>query len=197
MKVHRCAFIPPPKVMSAVVHVVPGGAPEGVRAATLERLTAPRSASGARCCAAPEGAAGALEALARLGIDSERRAETLSDRGVRRGGEGDGRLSSSRHPAKPGPQVAATALSSSGSRLSRMTSPRPDLGPLGGQHFGRRARSMTAASWVACGQGCRAKGPDPLEIRGPADRSALDKASPWPASAATSLGSSFKARNRI
>ncbi|MFN3387676.1 MAG: 16S rRNA (adenine(1518)-N(6)/adenine(1519)-N(6))-dimethyltransferase RsmA, partial [Allosphingosinicella sp.] len=40
MKVHRSAFVPPPKVMSAVVHIVPGEAPEGVRAATLERLTA-------------------------------------------------------------------------------------------------------------------------------------------------------------
>ena len=40
MRVHRSAFTPPPKVMSAVIHIVPKPAPEGVRAATLERLTA-------------------------------------------------------------------------------------------------------------------------------------------------------------
>ena len=40
MKVNRAAFVPPPKVMSAVVHIVPGAQPQGVRAATLERLTA-------------------------------------------------------------------------------------------------------------------------------------------------------------
>ena len=40
MKVHRSAFVPPPKVMSAVVHIVPAAQPEGVGAATLERLTA-------------------------------------------------------------------------------------------------------------------------------------------------------------
>ena len=39
MKVHRSAFTPPPKVMSAIVHVVPGEAPEGVSARTLARLT--------------------------------------------------------------------------------------------------------------------------------------------------------------
>ncbi|WP_368734970.1 rRNA adenine N-6-methyltransferase family protein, partial [Klebsiella pneumoniae] len=40
MNVHRSAFTPPPKVMSAVVHIVPGDAPEGVRLKTLEGLTA-------------------------------------------------------------------------------------------------------------------------------------------------------------
>ena len=40
MKVHRSAFVPPPKVMSAVIHIEPAPQPEGVRAATLERLTA-------------------------------------------------------------------------------------------------------------------------------------------------------------
>ncbi|KEO87706.1 16S rRNA methyltransferase, partial [Erythrobacter sp. JL475] len=39
MKVHRSAFTPPPKVMSAIVHVTPAAAPEGVSARTLERLT--------------------------------------------------------------------------------------------------------------------------------------------------------------
>ena len=37
MKVHRSAFVPPPKVMSAVVHIAPKDAPEGVSAARLEK----------------------------------------------------------------------------------------------------------------------------------------------------------------
>lgn len=79
MKVHRSAFVPSPKVMSAVVHIVPKAAPEGVRAAALERLTA--AAFGQRrkmLRQSLKGLPGALEALAALGIDSERRAETLS-----------------------------------------------------------------------------------------------------------------------
>jgi 16S rRNA (adenine1518-N6/adenine1519-N6)-dimethyltransferase len=79
MKVHRSAFVPPPKVMSAVVHIVPKSAPEGVRAATLEKLTG--AAFGQRRTMRRQslkGLPGALEALARLGLDSERRAETLS-----------------------------------------------------------------------------------------------------------------------
>ena len=39
MKVHRSAFTPPPKVMSAMVHVVPETMPEGVSARVLERVT--------------------------------------------------------------------------------------------------------------------------------------------------------------
>jgi 16S rRNA (adenine1518-N6/adenine1519-N6)-dimethyltransferase len=79
MKVHRSAFVPPPKVMSAVVHLVPVQAPEGVSAATLERISA--AAFGQRrkmlrrsLLAIPP----ALEALDTLGIDPERRAETLA-----------------------------------------------------------------------------------------------------------------------
>jgi 16S rRNA (adenine1518-N6/adenine1519-N6)-dimethyltransferase len=79
MKVHRSAFVPPPKVMSAVVHIIPTESPAGVRAAMLERLTA--AAFGQRrkmLRQSLKGLAGALEALDSLGIDSERRAETLS-----------------------------------------------------------------------------------------------------------------------
>ena len=79
MKVHRSAFVPPPKVMSAVVHIVPGARPEGVTAAALERLTA--AAFGQRRKMLRRSLAslpGALEALDALGIDSERRAETLA-----------------------------------------------------------------------------------------------------------------------
>ena len=78
LKVHRSAFVPPPKVMSAVVHIVPTTQPSGVSAATLERLTA--AAFGQRRKMLRRSLAtlpGALEALERLGIDPERRAETL------------------------------------------------------------------------------------------------------------------------
>ena len=79
MKVNRAAFVPPPKVMSAVIHIVPGEQPEGVKAAALERLTA--AAFGQRrkmLRRSLQPLPGALEALDRLGIDAERRAETLS-----------------------------------------------------------------------------------------------------------------------
>jgi 16S rRNA (adenine1518-N6/adenine1519-N6)-dimethyltransferase len=79
MKVHRSAFVPPPKVMSAVVHIVPAAQPEGVKAAVLERLTG--AAFGQRRKMLRRSLAslpGAAEALDRLGIDSERRAETLA-----------------------------------------------------------------------------------------------------------------------
>lgn len=78
LKVHRSAFVPPPKVTSAVVHIVPKPAPEGVKAATLERLTA--AAFGQRrkmLRQSLKGLAGA-EAMATCGVDPERRAETLS-----------------------------------------------------------------------------------------------------------------------
>ncbi len=79
MKVHRSAFVPPPKVMSAVVHIVPKEAPEGVRAATLEKLTG--AAFGQRrkmLRRSLQSLPAAMKALDLLGIDSERRAETLS-----------------------------------------------------------------------------------------------------------------------
>ncbi len=79
MKVHRSAFTPPPKVMSAVVHVTPTTMPEGVSARMLERLT--EAAFGQRrkmLRQSLKGVPGALEALAALGIDETRRAETVS-----------------------------------------------------------------------------------------------------------------------
>lgn len=78
MKVHRSAFTPPPKVMSAVVHVTPAAQPEGARARTLERLT--EAAFGQRrkmLRQSLKGVPGAIEALEVLGIASDRRAETL------------------------------------------------------------------------------------------------------------------------
>jgi len=79
MKVHRSAFTPAPKVMSAVVHVTPSPMPEGVSARMLERLT--EAAFGQRrkmLRQSLKGVPGALEALAALGIDETRRAETVS-----------------------------------------------------------------------------------------------------------------------
>jgi len=79
LKVHRSAFVPPPKVMSAVVHIVPKDAPAGVSAAILEQLTA--AAFGQRrkmLRGSLKALPGALDALQKLGIDSDRRAETLS-----------------------------------------------------------------------------------------------------------------------
>jgi 16S rRNA (adenine1518-N6/adenine1519-N6)-dimethyltransferase len=79
MKVHRSAFTPPPKVMSAVVHIEPADAPAGVHFRTLERLTA--AAFGQRrkmLRQSLKGLPGALDALQAVGIDERRRAETLS-----------------------------------------------------------------------------------------------------------------------
>lgn len=79
MTVHRSAFTPPPKVMSAVVHIVPGEAPEGVRLAMLEAVTG--AAFGQRrkmLRQSLKGVPGALAALEALGIDSSRRAETVT-----------------------------------------------------------------------------------------------------------------------
>lgn len=77
--VHRSAFVPPPKVMSAIVHIVPAEAPAGVQAATIERLTA--SAFGQRrkmLRQSLKSLPGALDALEVERIDPQRRAETLS-----------------------------------------------------------------------------------------------------------------------
>ena len=79
MKVHRSAFTPPPKVMSAIVHVEPGTMPEGVSARMLERLT--EAAFGQRrkmLRQSLKGVPGAVEALEKLGIDPQRRAETVT-----------------------------------------------------------------------------------------------------------------------
>lgn len=78
MKVHRSAFTPPPKVMSAIVHVVPAAMPKGVSARVLERLT--EAAFGQRrkmLRQSLKGVPGALGALDALAIDPQRRAETL------------------------------------------------------------------------------------------------------------------------
>lgn len=78
MAVHRSAFVPPPKVASAVVHIVPIAMPEGVSAAMMERVTA--AAFGQRrkmLRQSLKSLPDALDTLAALDIDPQRRAETL------------------------------------------------------------------------------------------------------------------------
>lgn len=79
MNVNRSAFVPPPKVTSAVLHIVPAEPPDGVDAKTMERLT--QSAFGQRrkmLRSTLKSFPGAAEAAEALGIDLQRRAETLS-----------------------------------------------------------------------------------------------------------------------
>ncbi len=79
MQVHRSAFVPPPKVASAVVHIVPAASPEAVDPSVLEMLTG--AAFGQRrkmLRSSLKSVPGALEAAEGLGIDASRRAETVS-----------------------------------------------------------------------------------------------------------------------
>jgi len=78
MRVHRSAFTPPPKVLSAIIHVEPAAMPGGVSARMLERVT--EAAFGQRrkmLRQSLKGLPSALDALETLGIDPQRRAETL------------------------------------------------------------------------------------------------------------------------
>jgi 16S rRNA (adenine1518-N6/adenine1519-N6)-dimethyltransferase len=79
MTVNRSAFVPPPKVTSAVVHIVPAEAPAGVSARIVEQVT--EAAFGQRrkmLRSSLKRMPHALRALETLGIDAQRRAETLS-----------------------------------------------------------------------------------------------------------------------
>jgi 16S rRNA (adenine1518-N6/adenine1519-N6)-dimethyltransferase len=78
MTVNRSAFVPPPKVTSAVVHIVWVEQPSGVDPGILERLT--EAAFGQRrkmLRSSLKRMPAALQAADRLGIDTRRRAETL------------------------------------------------------------------------------------------------------------------------
>jgi 16S rRNA (adenine1518-N6/adenine1519-N6)-dimethyltransferase len=78
MPVHRSAFTPPPKVMSAIVHITPSTAPAGVQMKTLEKLTA--AAFGQRrkmLRQSLKGVPGALDALRAADISEDRRPETV------------------------------------------------------------------------------------------------------------------------
>ena len=79
MTVNRSAFVPPPKVTSAVVHIVPAGQPEGVNPKVIEQLT--EAAFGQRrkmLRSSLKAVPGAIGAAKTLGIDLQRRAETLT-----------------------------------------------------------------------------------------------------------------------
>lgn len=79
MKVHRSAFTPPPKVMSAIVHVTHAPQPEGVNPAMLSRLTAQGFGQRRKMLRQSlKSVAGALDALETCGIAATRRAETVS-----------------------------------------------------------------------------------------------------------------------
>ena len=79
MTVNRSAFVPPPKVTSAVVHIVPADAPLNVSPRMMEQVT--EAAFGQRrkmLRSSLKRMPHALVALDTLGIDSRRRAETLT-----------------------------------------------------------------------------------------------------------------------
>jgi 16S rRNA (adenine1518-N6/adenine1519-N6)-dimethyltransferase len=79
MTLNPSAFVPPPKVTSAVVHIVPAEEPEGVDPQVMKGLT--EAAFGQRrkmLRSSLKSMPAALEAADRLGIDTQRRAETVS-----------------------------------------------------------------------------------------------------------------------
>ena len=79
MTVNRSAFVPPPKITSAVVHILPAEQPAGVDPAVMERLTG--AAFGQRrkmLRSSLKQVPKALAAAESLGIDPQRRAETVS-----------------------------------------------------------------------------------------------------------------------
>jgi 16S rRNA (adenine1518-N6/adenine1519-N6)-dimethyltransferase len=79
LPVHRSAFTPPPKVMSAVVYITPKEQPAGTDIRTIETLTA--AAFGQRRKMLRQSLKtvdGAIDALNMLGIDPQRRAETIT-----------------------------------------------------------------------------------------------------------------------
>jgi 16S rRNA (adenine1518-N6/adenine1519-N6)-dimethyltransferase len=79
LPVHRSAFTPPPKIMSAIVHFTPAEQPGGASMTTLEKLTG--AAFGQRrkmLRQSLKGVPGALEALTVAGIEADRRPETVA-----------------------------------------------------------------------------------------------------------------------
>ena len=79
MKVHRSAFTPPPKVMSAIVHVTPADQPEGIDPRILSRLTEKGFGQRRKMLRQSlKGVDGAVTAAEALGINPTRRAETVS-----------------------------------------------------------------------------------------------------------------------
>lgn len=79
MKVHRSAFTPPPKVMSAIVHVTPADEPAGVNPKLLSKLTEKGFGQRRKMLRQSlKGVEGAVDAAEAIGIDPTRRAETVN-----------------------------------------------------------------------------------------------------------------------
>ncbi|WP_229956336.1 16S rRNA (adenine(1518)-N(6)/adenine(1519)-N(6))-dimethyltransferase RsmA [Parasphingorhabdus litoris] len=79
MSVHRSAFTPPPKVMSAIVHLTPKAQPEGVDPEMLAKLTQTAFSQRRKMLRQSlKGLPGGLDALKAAGIDGARRPETVS-----------------------------------------------------------------------------------------------------------------------
>lgn len=79
MTLSRSAFVPPPKVTSAVVYIVPAEQPSDVRPEMIKRLTEAAFGQRRKMLRSSLGTVpGALEAAESLGIDLRRRAETIS-----------------------------------------------------------------------------------------------------------------------
>ena len=79
MKVHRSAFTPPPKVMSAIVHVTPAEQPDGVNPKLLSKLTEKGFGQRRKMLRQSlKGVVGAVAAAEALEIEPTRRAETVS-----------------------------------------------------------------------------------------------------------------------
>lgn len=79
MRVNRSAFVPPPKVTSSVIHILPAIQPEGVDPDVMSRLTG--AAFGRRrkmLRSSLKAYPGAIDAAQELEIDVKRRAETLT-----------------------------------------------------------------------------------------------------------------------
>lgn len=77
--VHRSAFVPPPKVMSAVVHLTPKDQPEGLSLGTLEKITAAAFNQRRKMLRQSlKNIEHMMEALELAGIDATRRPETVS-----------------------------------------------------------------------------------------------------------------------
>jgi 16S rRNA (adenine1518-N6/adenine1519-N6)-dimethyltransferase len=79
MSVNRSAFVPPPKVTSAVVHIEAKEQPAGVDPKVIERLTEVSFGQRRKMLRSSlKQMPGALDAAQAIGIDTERRPETLS-----------------------------------------------------------------------------------------------------------------------
>ncbi len=131
LTVHRSAFAPPPKVMSAVVHIEP-------RRAARRRVRS-RDARSALTAAAfgqrrkmlrqsLKGLDGALAALAVVGIDSTRRPETVSIEEFVSGRAGDGRLTITSPRPRAGIQASAHTTASLRRISSNRAGPRHKAG---------------------------------------------------------------------